>query len=71
MNTTFQFQIYQQTGHLQDTIINAQAHPLRIKGPKPKPKSWKFPEQLKLDGEGNQGEEFQQTTDLKKSTISI
>ena len=71
MNTTFQCQIYQQTWHLQDTCINSQAHPSRIKEPKPKPKSWKFPEQLKPDGEGNQGEELQQTADSEKSIISI
>ena len=41
------------------------------KGPKPKPKSWKFPEQLKPDGGGNQGEELQQTIDSEKSIISI
>ena len=71
MNTTFQCQIYQQTRHLHDTCINAQAHPSRRKGPKPKPKSCEFPDQLKPNGEGNQGEELQQTTDSKKSIISI
>ena len=71
VNTTFQCQIYQQKGHIHDTCINAHAHPSRRKCPKPKPKIWKFPKQLKPNGEGNQGEELQQTTDSEKSIISI
>ena len=71
VNTTFHCQIYQQTWHIQDTCIIVQAHPSRRKGTKPKPKCYKFTEQLKPDGEGNQGEELQQTTYSEKSMISI